>query len=461
VSGTGSFITDLRIVLRGRDFRRLFVTRLSSQTGDGAFQVALASLIFFSPERAATAREAALLLTVAVLPYTVIGPVAGVLLDLWPRRQVLVVVNAVRAVMVLGVAALVASGQTGPALYVLVLACMSVNRFFLAGLGASLPHVVPADELVMANAVSPTCGTMALMVGGGLALLGRRQLGAGDRTDALLLMMAAGWYLGSALLARRMAPDLLGPDRHPEDPAGLAAGLATGVATRLVTDLAAAGQAVGRAARGLLHDVGAGARHVRDRRPAAHALVAIGAHRFAFGISTIATLLLCRNYLRPNDVDAGLALLTAVAAVTGAGIAVAAVLTPPVTRRIGAGRWIVLCFALAAVTESIFVWVLTEPLLYAGAFAIGLAAQGSKICVDSIVQTCVDDEFRGRAFSFYDVVFNAAFVAAAAFAATVVPSEGFSPGVYAIITGIYACTAIGYARAQRGTPAPAMSYARP
>jgi len=258
--------------------------------------------------------------------------------------------------------------------------------------------------------------------------------------------MAAGWYLLAALLARRMARDLLGPDRSDDDPAGLAA----------------AGHAVRQAARGMLHDVAAGARHVRERRPAAHALAAIGAHRFAFGISTIATLLLCRNYLRsPQDVDAGLNLLTAVAGVTGAGIAVAAVLTPPMTRRIGTGRWIVLCFALAAVTESVFVWVLTEPLLYAGAFAIGLAAQGSKICVDAIIQSCVDDEFRGRAFSFYDVVFNAAFVAAAAFAAAVVPSEGFSPGVYAIITVIYAAASIGYARAQRSTPAPALRPHQP
>ena len=68
-----------------------------------------------------------------------------------------------------------------------------------------------------------------------------------------------------------------------------------------------------------------------------------------------------------------------------------------------------------------------------------MAAQGSKICVDAIVQSCVDDEFRGRAFSFYDVVFNAAFVAAAGFAAAVVPSQGFSPAVYAVITAIYGC----------------------
>jgi MFS family permease len=442
VSGTGSFVTDLRIVLRGRDFRRLFVTRLSSQTGDGAFQVGLASLLFFSPERAATAREAALLLTVAVLPYTVIGPVAGVLLDLWPRRQVLVVVNAVRAVMVLGVAVLVAGGDPGPALYVTVLACMSVNRFFLAGLGASLPHVVPADELVMANAVSPTCGTVALGVGAGLGFLVRLLLGARDSTDALVLVMAAGWYLLSALLARRMARDLLGPDRRQDDPAGLAA----------------ARHAVGRAARGMLHDVAAGARHVRDRRPAAHALAAIGAHRFAFGISTIATLLLCRSHLnRPEDVDAGLALLTAVGGVTLLGIAVAAGVTPPATRRIGTGRWIVLCFAVAAATEAVFVVALTVPLLFVGAFVIGLAAQGSKICVDAIVQAEVDDEFRGRAFSFYDVMFNAAFVAAAAFAAAVVPADGYSPAVYAIIAAIYAGAAVGYARAQwspggRGVP---------
>src|SRR5262249_26247555 len=141
------FIHDLRQVLRGRDFRRLFVTRLSSQAGDGAFQVGLASLFFFSPERAATATAAAVAFTVAVLPYTLGGPVGGVLLDLWPRRQVLLIANALRAVMVSGIAALVLAGQTGLILYVAVLACMSVNRFFLAGLGAALPHVVEPDEL--------------------------------------------------------------------------------------------------------------------------------------------------------------------------------------------------------------------------------------------------------------------------------------------------------------------------
>ena len=89
-----------------------------------------------------------------------------------------------------------------------------------------------------------------------------------------------------------------------------------------------------------------------------------------------------------------------------------------------------------------------------------MAAQGSKICVDAIVQESVDDEFRGRVFSFYDMVFNAAFVAAAAVAALVLPSAGFSPRVYGVIAAIYALTAFGYWRVEgargagRATPAP-------
>ena len=79
-----------------------------------------------------------------------------------------------------------------------------------------------------------------------------------------------------------------------------------------------------------------------------------------------------------------------------------------------------------------------EWLLYVGAFVVGVAAQGSKICVDTIVQESVDDAFRGRVFSFYDVIFNIAFVSAAAFGALALPADGYSPAVYAVI-------AIGYA----------------
>ena len=428
----GTYLGDLRIVLRGRDFRRLFATRLVSQASDGAFQAGLASLFFFSPERATTAAGVATAFAVAVLPYTLVGPFAGVLLDRWRRRQVLVVANLARAVLVVGVAALVAGGVVGLPLYVAVLVCLSVNRFILAGLGASLPHVVPADELVMANAVSPTSGTIAALAGGGVGVGLRAALGAGNGTDAVILLLASAGFAAAGLVARLMHRDLLGPDGERRLPWHDVAQTVVGVARGFVDAL----------------------RHLRVRRPAALALAAIGGHRVGYGVTTVATVLLCRNYFNdPADTDAGAVLLGTAFAVSGLGFFAAALVTPLATRRMRPRTWIVVCYALAAVVEVSFLVVLTVPTALVAAFFLGVAAQGSKICVDAIVQGGVDDAFRGRVMSFYDVVFNVAFVGAAALCALVLPASGYSGVVYAGVALTYAVTAFLYARLTRVGPA--------
>ncbi|HET9901092.1 MAG TPA: MFS transporter, partial [Actinomycetes bacterium] len=124
-------------VVRRRDFRRLLAVRLTGQASDGVFQVALASYVLFSPERRTSAPEIAAAFAVVLLPYSVLGPFAGVLLDRWRRRQVLVWANMLRELFAIGVAALILSGVDGAVFYVAVLAVLSVNRFILAGLWAS------------------------------------------------------------------------------------------------------------------------------------------------------------------------------------------------------------------------------------------------------------------------------------------------------------------------------------
>ena len=91
-------------LLHGVWFRRLFSVRVTSQFSDGIFQVALASYVLFSPEKQPTPGAIALTLTVMLLPFTLLGPFAGVFLDRWPRRQVLVFANLVRSGVVLGLA---------------------------------------------------------------------------------------------------------------------------------------------------------------------------------------------------------------------------------------------------------------------------------------------------------------------------------------------------------------------
>ena len=420
----------LRDVLSASGYRRLLGTRLASQAGDGAFQVGLASLVFFSPERAATTSAVAWAFTAALVPYTLVGPFAGVLLDRWRRRQVLLVANLVRALLVLLVAWVVVAVGVGPLLYVLVLVCLSVNRFFLAGLSAGLPHVVRPGDLVVANAVTPTAGTVAALLGGAGAYAVRSVLGAGDRSDAVVLVCAAGLYLVSAGVVLLLRPDQLGPDGGGGT-AGPVGGELAGVA------------------RGLVE----GARHVRERRAAFDALAVIGSLRTGFGLFTLTTVLLCRNTLTdPADVDAGLALVATAFGAAGVGAGLAAVVTPSATRALGLRTWVVTALVAAAVVEVVLAVTVTAPLLVAGAAVLGLAAQAAKISVDTVVQTSVDDTYRGRVFTFYDTVFNAAFLVAAVVAVLAVPPTGDQPWVFAGVAVLFVTTAAVYRRRVKSGP---------
>ena len=136
-------------------FRRLFAVRVTSQFGDGVFQAALASYVLFSPEKQPKPGAIALTLTVMLLPFSILGPFAGVFLDRWPRRQVLAFVSLARLGIVGVLAGLVAAGIPDLVFYVFVVLSLSVNRFVLAGLSASLPHTVVEEDLVTANALDP------------------------------------------------------------------------------------------------------------------------------------------------------------------------------------------------------------------------------------------------------------------------------------------------------------------
>ena len=83
---------------------------MASQFADGLFQAGLAGGLLFNPERAADPLAVAGAFAVLFLPYSILGPFAAALLDRWDRRMVLIVANAARFVLVIGVAALLVAG---------------------------------------------------------------------------------------------------------------------------------------------------------------------------------------------------------------------------------------------------------------------------------------------------------------------------------------------------------------
>ncbi|CAL9307159.1 MFS transporter [Streptomyces olindensis] len=413
-------VRDLRVLLRFQGFRRLLAVRLLSQGADGVYQVALAAYVVFSPEKQTSAAAVASAMAVLLLPYSLVGPFAGVLLDRWRRRQVLLYGSLLRALLASATAVLILSPVPDWLFYVSALCVTAVNRFVLSGLSAALPRVVDAERLVLANSLSPTAGTLAATAGGGLAFVVR--LVVAD-SDAAVVLVAAGLYLCAALASLSMARELLGPDRT------------------------LARVRIGTAITGTVRDLVAGVRHLAapQRREAAWALAAMSLMRFCYGALLVMLLMLCR-YALTSSTDEGLALLGLALGVSGAGFFAAAVVTPWTAGRLGPGRWIVVCAGAAALLEpALGLPFATAPLL-AAAFVLGLTTQGAKIATDTIVQSSVDDGFRGRIFSVYDVLFNVFFVGAAAVAALMLPPDGRSVPLVITIAVIYAAVAVTMGR---------------
>ena len=422
-------VVNWQTLLGVRGFRLLLSTRLAGQFGDGLLQASLATYVLFSPERQPSAIKVAIAFSILLLPYSFIGPFAGVFIDRWPRRTILILANLIRAVLVIGLASIVAVGRDDAVLAIAVLVVLGVNRFILAALSASLPHVVSGRELVTANAIAPTAGTMASVLGGLTGVLVNDAVGGGTRGSICVLVGAIGIYVVASAIASRLAPGQLGPDDTTtrDSVRGIASGMVDGL------------------------------RHLRERRPAARAIGLVMIHRVVFGIALAMTVLQARGTLHPNDPTAALGALTLATGAAGAGAFIGAILTPRLSRRLGTVRWAALALVTGVSIGALVVSIGTLATLLLNAAFVGFAGQAVKVCSDTIVQADIDDDRRGRVFALYDVAVNVSIVTGLTMCALVTPASGRSVAM-AIVMAILGI--LGSAWALWGDKRdPAKSYA--
>jgi MFS family permease len=418
----------IAVLLRNTGFLRLLATRLTGSFGDGLLQAALASFVLFSPERQPTPLAIAVSFGILLLPYSLIGPFAGVFLDKWRRRQVLARANWARSGTVLLTIPVVAVGRDGLDLGVIVLATLGLGRFVLAGLSAALPHVVEQQRLVTANALAPTAGTIIYGLGilAGISL--GRLAGGGDTGVGYVLAAAAVVYLAAGLVPLSLGRDQLGPTGNEP------------------------GESASDVVRGLV----AGFRVLAADRPSWHAVAVQLVHRFAFGVLSVVLLLLLRNTMNPaSDPDTALQEFTLVAGAVTAGALLAAFVTPTLTRRIGTVNWTSATLVVAAVVTPVSLGQLQVWALALGGLFVGLAQQSAKIGADTTLQRRIADDHLGRVFSLFDVGVNTALVLGALVVALTWPASGFSWVGFFALGGLYLLTALWYRSTTRGQQATA------
>ncbi|MDQ3954034.1 MAG: MFS transporter [Actinomycetota bacterium] len=406
----GMIKKGLELLKTKRDFRNLLGTQFLAQAGDGLVQAAIATAIAFGGQKGFDlegAKDPDEILRIALyifIPYTILSPFLGVVIDRWNRRSLLFWANTLRGVVVgvLGVLALAAGDVEELSdfpLLVAFLLTLSSTRVVLATKSAALPATLGEESLVEGNAVSQLGGALFQIGGVGVALIGKEVVGA----EPLLLVGAIVYGVG-ALFALGIER---AQKRHEKS-------------------------TLAREAARVVRNIVAGLREVARNPKAGAAITTYFWLRLLWSFALVGIGLIARELLADDDL--------AVAALTGGAGAIGAVLGFILAKRSherfrSIARVVIGSSVLAGGAVAVLGGLESKVTLAVMAFFLGFGFFLAKISLDTMVQEALGDDFRGRAFSLYDISYNLAWVLAAGAMKLAWPDDN-EGGVLIAISGI-------------------------
>ena len=345
----------LALLRRNPEFRRLFVAHATSRAGDAFNTVALVVLVF---QLTGSGLGVAATVVFEVVPIIVLGPVAGLLADRFPRRRLMIIADLARAALV-GVL-IVSHNSIGLAFGVAF--GLSVGSIVFNPASSSLiPDVVPKEQIVEANTALWTVAVAAQIVLAPLAGLIIAWAGVGPA----FAVNAASYAVSAARLSR------LNAGRRPaaivvRGWAGVKEGIDTVRSNALLARLAVvqvlASLSAG-ATSGLLVVLAAERLHVGPS--------GFGVLVAAIGVGAAGGSLVLKRWVKASD-----------------------------------KRWLFGPYAVRGAVD-LGLAVISQPVAAAGALAVyGVGTSTGMIAYQSTLQTTVPAEVRGRAFALYDVLWN-------------------------------------------------------
>jgi MFS family permease len=387
----------VREVLRIPDYRRLFAGQVVSDIGDGITMFLVLLVIF---DLTGSNIALALMAIAEAVPAFTVGLVAGVYVDRWDRRRVMLASDLLRAAIVLTFA-FVQTAALIPLLYVLGFTQASIATFFRPARGALLPHIVPAEGLASANSLAQASQVIGAVIGIGVAGLIFANFGTGIVGFAI----DSATFLVSFVLIAGIAP---------------AAGQVT------------AERAAAAASETVMGGVLAGLRIVRGSRVLTGVLMATGITMLGLGAVNVlfVPLLIGDEGLR---VDA--AWMAAIELAQTSAMILAAGAVAFLARRLAPTTIITLALATIGVCIGLVAGVTAVWQVVLALFAVGLALTPLQAMVQTVVQTAAGDATRGRVVSLLQASISTASVASMAIGGVLGDVIGIRP-VYLMAAGI-------------------------
>lgn len=344
------------LLTRNRDFRNLYVAQLISFGGDWFLTVALLGLVL---ELTGSPLMASAAIAAQLVPFFMLSPLAGVLVDRLNRQWLMVGADLIRAVVALGFL-LINGPEDVWMVFVLQALLAAFGAAFEPASAAAVPNLVDREDLPMANALTGSAWGTMLALGAAIGGLVAAQLGR----DAAFLGDSVSFAVSAVLLLSIRRP-FSEAREEGEHPGTVAATVETIQYAR------------------------------RDHRVLA-LLVVKGGFGFAGGVIVLLSVFATEVF---HEGDAGIGILMAA---RGLGALIGPFIATRYARTSERRLFAAIGVSLAAFAVFYALFPLMPALLLAAPFATGAHLGGGAQWVLSTygLQKIVPDRIRGRVFAF-------------------------------------------------------------
>ena len=385
-----------RSPLRNRNYALLWTGGLISDLGDWTLLIALPVFVF---QLTGSALTTSTVFVAELVPALIVGQLAGVLVDRWDRRQILVVVGVVQAVLLLPLLAVTTTDRLWIVYGVAALqSCLA--RLASPAKAALIPSLVPREQLTAANSLNAVSDNLARLVGSPIGGLAIQLLGLVG-----VVVVDAVTFLISALLAAqiRVSKQEAAPRAaQAENAGGVVAAPRAPDADRPAEGAQSTGADGAAAPRAsLVADWLDGLRTIR-RTPPLPAILSIGAlSQVAQGIFVVLFVVFVLRELNGTGGDVGL-----IRGMQAIGGVIGGIVVGWLGRRLGPRGligWGFVVFGLIALATWNAPRFTTAIGLYVGLFiAAGIPGVATQTGLITIVQSVTPPTHLGRVFAAFE-----------------------------------------------------------
>ena len=379
----GGVLRSYAEVARSPSYFPLWAGQLISNFGDTLHYIALVVLVFQLTGQGAAV---AVLVAAEIVPVLLLGPVAGVVIDRFDRKHVLIAADVVRAALVLSLI----WTQNVWHVYVVAAGLAAGNTFFNPTVQAVIPVLTTEEQRLAANSVSWSTGRLVQIIasavaGGVIAIIGLR---------VAFALNAATFVVSAVFIAKLHIPAHAGQ---------LGAGTKRGLSDYFA-------------------DAHAGLQYAIHDRFVSRLLIIQSLASFAVGATGAMLVILSEQHLGLSP--AGFAWLIG-------AIGVGALLGPFIPNTFASdyrdARWLFVPYVIRGIGDVLIAVFVPLPIALVILFIYGLNTSTGMVVFSSTIQGAIPDAVRGRVFTLLDVSWNAMRLLSLAIGGVMVDVIGIRP----------------------------------